>query len=81
MTNRIQAHFMTNASFGYNSTRGHDKLHLPQPKTNFLKKFIYLKGYQPGILFTPHLVTFLIMELCYYWTHLLVCTACIFVAV
>jgi len=30
----LQAHFMTNASFGYNSTKGHDKL---QSKTNSLK--------------------------------------------
>ena len=38
---------MTNASFGYILTRGHGKLHLPQPRTNFLNINLLLKRHRP----------------------------------
>jgi len=40
---------MINASFGYILTRGHGKLHLPQPITNFLKFNVNLLSVVAGI--------------------------------
>ena len=42
----LSSKFFSNSTFGYDCTRGRDKLHLIRPKTDFGKNSLQFKGVQ-----------------------------------
>ena len=42
----LSSNFFSNSTFGYDCTRGRDKLHLIRPKTEFGKNSLQFKGVQ-----------------------------------